>query len=751
MVRYLIYIVMFLVSVPIYALEKSVGVAVDASAIADDETESEGEEENREDGEEDEYDELDSMLDEMDSMYGMPESEKLCDQIIEYTKSYMKSESDSTMENAMYYAMTAKMTSYHQQARFGRLIEYADSVLTSCAFNDATEYYYYYIVYLKAVGYIEQGKYKLAMQCAQELYNDGKEEPDYRNFDPDHDILPQAVRNRCNALFCMGIANREMGQYKEALNQFDECIELASHFGNPMLLVKYDTQMLRIETSLKCEEGDVVLNYMERCAAELDRIKADGDRNVVPYEASLHTMYVDVCCKMNQPEQARYHIDRVERLIEENGLPEQAVADLNRAKAIYYKSIGQNVMAVAYADSAARFYEEVSKPNYEVDMLKVKLDAVHGAKLYSQEYALAQRIISLNDSLATQKYNSQMEEMGTMMGMDKLNNEKKALTAQRQMWVMVSVLVVVLALFSVFYLNYRRSKERQKILSQQKELLEAEVTRQTAELRQQKSEIEQINRDITDSINYAERIQSKILPDLSQYKNYGIEGAFAFFIPCNIVSGDFYWATRQNGQLIIACSDCTGHGVPGAFVSMIGSTSLNEISSNASEIDPGQMLEDLDANVMKVLGQSGGEARDGMDIALVSYDPETRKMKAAGARRPVFVIRKNGELEEFKGVKRSIGETDEGSRMKPFETMEIDVEPGDTIYMCSDGLADQFGGQEIHGENGKRLMSGGLKKMLMKLNAEDIDKQRDLAEKLYWEWRGTCPQLDDISLVGIRI
>lgn len=647
--------------------------------------------------------------------------------------------------------LSMKMTNYLALDMHDRLFEFSDSVAAELK---NLPYYYYYTQYLLTVSYVNQGKYRMAIQLAQELYDSGKE---LARLDLSKDStyrVNQPAINMCNALSIMGMANHEMGQYDAAMSSYDECIQLA--LDNGLAPIILDVSAYRLETVKALSDTERMLRYAKEYEDDLNRWskgKSGSDIENVSlgiYYFNLHVAYAHIYSKMNDADNVKANLDKAQSIADSLYITDMSIADFNGVKAEYYHLIGQHITAVAYADSAVAYWRDVNMPVQEVGQLKLKFEALHSARLFSQEYSVTKRILALSDSISNAKYNSSMDEMMTMKNVDKLESEAAALSAQRQLWIMVAISAVLLAVVGVVLINRHRDREKQKILSQQKQLLEEEVARQTAELREQKNEIEQKNRDITDSINYAERIQSSILPDLEVYRNYGVEGAFAFLIPCNIVSGDFYWATHHGDDLVIACSDCTGHGVPGAFVSMIGSTSLNEIASQPVLPDPGSMLEELDKNVFKVLGQSGGEARDGMDISIISYNPKTRIVKGAGAKRPVYLVRKDGVLEEFKGTKRSIGDTDESSRAKLFETFEFEVAPGDTVYMCSDGIGDQFGGQEMHGPNGKRWMSGGVKKMLMRIVQAPITEQRALVEKEYWAWRGTCPQLDDISLVGVR-
>lgn len=719
-----------------------------------------------------EYHEDDTYSDELEAAMELLDANMGNSKALTYADVVISLANDENATEQLYYGITQKMTIYMGMAEYGKLENFVDSVYEHTGLaND--EYYYGYSVFLRSLSNIEQGKFKIAIRYAQELYDASKDESYIaRAVEDSLDInLPQYIRNRCNALTCLGLANREMGQVDAAMSFFDEGISICSEFlsgsdsrvAEQAMLLQLEMMSYKMESALKYSDKDAALNITRSFESALESYEAnlvsleendedDYDNNAMKMQ-QLHliiqTTYASIYCDLNNPEAAREHLEKARGILENVDMMDHSSAGLHAARAKYYTLVGQERLAIAYSDSAASYFHRASKPSAEIEMLKLKVHSIHKARAFEDEYGIFQRILALSDSVADQRQNSQIEQMQTIYGFDKLSADNERLAQERMLWILISIVVVMGALIVIVFLNHRKSKEKQKILSQQKELLETEVARQTAELREQKNEIEQKNRDITDSITYAERIQSSILPDLATY-NHGIEGAFAFFIPCNIVSGDFYWATKHGDNLVIACSDCTGHGVPGAFVSMIGSTSLNEITSGPELMEPGEILESLDRNIFKVLGQNGGEARDGMDISLISYNPNTHIVKCAGAKRPVYLFRADGELVEFKGTKRSIGDTDELSRTKPFETQEFEVSAGDTIYMCSDGLGDQFGGQEKNGPNGKRLMSGGLRKMLAQVRTVPIAQQRDLTEKLYWEWRGTCPQLDDISLVGIR-
>jgi two-component system, sensor histidine kinase LadS len=274
--------------------------------------------------------------------------------------------------------------------------------------------------------------------------------------------------------------------------------------------------------------------------------------------------------------------------------------------------------------------------------------------------------------------------------------------------------------------------------------LEKKVKLRTQEIVEKNILIEEKNRDITDSINYAKRIQQAILPRDAGEEEI-LENMFIYFRPRDIVSGDFYWFTKRNNKLIIAAADCTGHGVPGAFMSMIGSTLLNKVINDMGETNPSEILQLMDANIVDALKQkdelSGN--RDGMDMALVAIEKDKNELVFSSASRPLYLVRK-GELIEFKSSANSIGGYMYGKE-KTFENTRINYELNDMIYLFSDGYVDQFGGA-----NNKKFMSKKLKQMLAEIADLSLVEQKQVIHKTLNEWMGNNKQIDDILIIGIR-
>lgn len=280
--------------------------------------------------------------------------------------------------------------------------------------------------------------------------------------------------------------------------------------------------------------------------------------------------------------------------------------------------------------------------------------------------------------------------------------------------------------------------------------LKAIIRERTAEIVRQKEEIEDKNRNITDSINYAKRIQEAILPDYELMHSRFPE-SFILYRPKDIVAGDFYWFAEKDRKFIVAACDCTGHGVPGAFMSLIGYSLLNEVLLEKTFTNPANALDSLKHGIIKSLGQTGqeGEQKDGMDMSLVTLELElsgkkmNQKLNYAGANNPLYLIRK-GALIELSADKMPIGiylGVD-----KPFSNKEMLLEPGDTFYMFSDGYADQFGGEE-----GKKFTKKRFKDTLLSIQHEPMHRQKVILDDTMNKWLGKEQQIDDILIIGIRV
>ncbi len=281
-------------------------------------------------------------------------------------------------------------------------------------------------------------------------------------------------------------------------------------------------------------------------------------------------------------------------------------------------------------------------------------------------------------------------------------------------------------------------------LNEANHTLEDKVNKRTQELKLQKDLIEEKNREVMDSIHYAQRLQTAILPT-AQYIYENLRDSFILFKPKDIVSGDFYWMTDIDGKVYVAAVDCTGHGVPGAMVSIVGANGLNRCVKEFGLKYPGEILNKLRELVIETFNSShDGEVKDGMDIALLAIDKQTKKVEYAGANNPLWIAHKTTkEMEVIKADKQPIGKFDHAV---PFSTHELQLAEGDCLYIFTDGYADQFGGMK-----GKKLKYKPFQEMLLSNMHLPMHEQKDLIEDAFVEWMSDFEQVDDVCVIGLRL
>lgn len=296
-----------------------------------------------------------------------------------------------------------------------------------------------------------------------------------------------------------------------------------------------------------------------------------------------------------------------------------------------------------------------------------------------------------------------------------------------------------------------------------------ERLRMEGEINEQRKIIDAKNKDIQDSIEYSKRIQRSILMEQHSLNQYAPE-SFILFKPKDVVSGDFYWFSevsikqdtlnRTNGNhvadaniLLVAAVDCTGHGVPGAFMSIIGNSLLNQTLNNVDVTSASQALDFVNTELKKSLNKNSNETplKDGMDIALCTIDFTNLYAEYSGANNPLYLVR-NRELMQFNADKQPISASNEIAA-RPFANTSIPLQKGDILYLFTDGFADQFGGEHLEGgkPGGKKYLYKRFKELLVEISGHPMEKQRELLDRTFEEWRGPLDQIDDVLVIGIRI
>ena len=298
----------------------------------------------------------------------------------------------------------------------------------------------------------------------------------------------------------------------------------------------------------------------------------------------------------------------------------------------------------------------------------------------------------------------------------------------------ICALVVFVVIGIIIFWNRSLKKEIDKRIEAEEELKAS-----LKEIHYQKLIVEEKSQEITDSIEYAKTIQSAILPSPKVIDEF-LKDSFVLYKPKDIVAGDFYWIEAKEDRVLFAVADCTGHGVPGAMISVVCNNALNRSVREYNLFDPGEILDKARDIVIQEFEKSDTEVRDGMDIAICSLIGD--KLEYAGAHNPLWIIR-NGILLETKANKQPIGKFE---NLEPYTTHSFQLEKGDTIYIFSDGYSDQFGGAR-----GKKYKTTNFKNFLLSIQESSMPKQLTILDAEFEKWRGSMEQIDDVCVIGLRI
>lgn len=410
--------------------------------------------------------------------------------------------------------------------------------------------------------------------------------------------------------------------------------------------------------------------------------------------------------------------------------------DLSKAEKYSFMSLEiakENQFLTLVLDVYKRLYQV-----YETNRNFEKAFEYH--KLYTQ----------LNDSLTNKPQIKKFADMENKMKEDRLKaehdkkeltllSEKKSQEAELKRQKITSIVItlgfLIIFVFSiVIYKNLQENKKKTLIISEQKREVET-----------QKTIIEEKKKEVLDSIEYAKKIQEAILPPLASLRHYFPE-SFILYQPKDIVAGDFYWLNKVDDTLLLAAADCTGHGVPGAMVSVVCSNALNRAVNEFKLKDPGKILDQVREFVIETFEKSSSEVKDGMDISLVAItfnkENQITELKWAGANNPAWVI-SNNQLVEYKADKQPVGKFIHNT---PFTTQVININKGDSIYLITDGFADQFGGPR-----GKKFKYKNLKELILENSQLPMDVQKSILQTSLEKWKSDLEQVDDVTIVGVKI
>jgi tetratricopeptide (TPR) repeat protein len=494
------------------------------------------------------------------------------------------------------------------------------------------------------------------------------------------------------SISCASLGNiySELGSMQEALKYYNRAKSLAEEtgdmegiagsYGNIGIIYQ---QMADFKTAIE---------YHHKALSIFEEI---GDkRGVVETYRNLGVLYLSM---KNAKESRRYMRKSLELASETTAMWDVMVA----------------YQGIATADSVLGDYKSAYTNHKQYTRVK---DSLFNAEVNKKSVQS-----EMNFEFEKKEQAAKMEqEKKDALALEEINKQ----TMQRNGFIAGFALMLTLA--GVSFRSYRNKRKSHALIAHQKEL------------------VEEKNKDILDSINYAKRIQQALLLE-EEHISSVLPQHFILFKPKDIVSGDFYWSHEKNGYIYIAAADCTGHGVPGAFMSMLGIAFLNEITANEKLLSPGEILNILREKIIVNLRQTGksGESKDGMDISMLRLNPATGEVLWAGANNPVWIINSNTkELKEIKGDKQPIGFSD---HQKLFTDHAFGLEKEETIYIFTDGYADQFGG-----EKGKKFKYSQMKELLIRSSLFSMSEQKEILNKTFEEWRSELEQVDDVCVIGVR-
>lgn len=561
----------------------------------------------------------------------------------------------------------------------------------------------------------------------------------------------------------LAICNQTTGNEKEMLECFDRALKCANESGRSDEAARID----RIMATFYYGKGD---NYHAEvyCLSCIESAKSSGNLDVLYL---CYRDYSDVLESGNDFIKALEYYEKYLNLRDSLNYERRLAERYNEDRIAEYEAIEERIKG-ELAEEEIRDLElknlraEAERRENAINLLikeraldSLEKERISQSLLLERERNIArlnrERVRSLEqeariqqleiDRIAEQERSLRVENQ--LLETQKRQEEENARKARqiRNMAIGLGFLMVIVAVMILFGLISTR-KKNQKLAESKRQIekINTDLELTNAEVLMQKEIIEQKNQSITDSIQYARRIQSAVLPPQDFIDSWKIEN-FILFKPKDIVSGDFYWGAKKNGKIFLAVADCTGHGVPGAFMSMLGHSFLEEILNTKETDDAASILNLLRDEIINTLRQKGttGEARDGMDISLVIIDLRENKLDYAGANNPLYLVR-DGNLTRYPADHMPIGI--HFITFTPFTNRVIKTKPGDYLYLFSDGYADQFGGPK-----GRKFMYKPFQDMILQNHLRPMHEQKEILDIRFEEWKGDREQVDDVLVMGIKL
>lgn len=531
----------------------------------------------------------------------------------------------------------------------------------------------------------------------------------------------------------VAIIYRNQKKYITSLSYYFKSLALRQDMGHTADIAVTFTNIANAYSQLATESDSIRYSYMDNYYPE-NKQPTLYEFTEILYDSAMNLYKRALAISNNAGDMGNIAISNegIANIYKDKEKYKEALTYFRNAAKIY-KGINERKKYYTVLDNISKCYESLKMPDSALYCFR-QAAAIHDTVFNEDK----QKAIGREEVRYSFEKKQAIEEAES-----KKQHELEEEQRKRQQLIIYAGTggVLLLVVFLIFIVQRLRITNRQKnIIGEQKE----KIDHAFAQLGDAKKLLEERHKDLTDSIQYASRIQNALLTS-DKLLSAHLQDYFLFFQPKDIVSGDFYWALHRKGIFYIACCDCTGHGVPGAFMSLLNINFLNQAVIEKGLTHPNEIFNTVRNNVVEALNPDGtSDKKDGMDATLCAIDFEKHLLMAACANNPIWIIRDKNVLMEFKPDKMPIGIS--GGEAKPFTLHEVNLHKGDCIYMFSDGFVDQFGGPD-----GKKFKSSQFKELVLSIAAKPMKEQKAILEKTINNWKGKQEQIDDICVIGIRI
>ncbi len=581
-----------------------------------------------------------------------------------------------------------------------------------------------------------------------------------------------------NSLSNIGVMYRKMNNFDKALDYYMQSLALKEQLGrkSEILNVLNNIGGLYYYQRNTAKAGEyynrtlvmaIELQDSNLMAATYNNLSLIND-DKMDYDLALEqaTISLDIRKKLFDTQGEAAALNNVGRIYEHKGETKKAleyytaclkmesdIGDMpGRANTLYnvgniYVKLKEYSKAIAYFDTSLAMAKTFKQRLQIRDNFHGLAHAWHYAGSADRSFDYFRKFIDMNDSIFNEGSLEKISEMEVKYQTDRKAKENEILKKENEVkdlrqeqehrsrvivtWSSIAgLLVALIVVFLLLNRNKIRRRANEKLIRSNNETLK------------QKRIVEEKNKEITDSINYAKLIQQAIIPAGTEIRKF-FEESFIYFKPKDIVSGDFYWLAETPSYYFYATVDCTGHGVPGGFMSMLGNSMLNEVVIEKQIHEPSEILAMLRDKIIAALKQEGGRSKDGMDMVLCRVSKDKKELVYAAANNPLWLIR-DGKLQEHAADKQPVGIS--AGEIKKFRSQKIALQPGDSIFTFTDGYADQFGGP-----SGKKFKYKQLASLLLSNSGLAMQGQKEALYHTFEAWKGSLEQVDDVLVIGVKV